>query len=340
MLYPNKISPGDTIGVVSMSSGTAFDYPERFERGISDLEKKGFKVKIGQNARNKKWFTAGTPEERIGDLETMFEDQEVKMIISSIGGHSAQQILENLNYDLIKENPKILVGYSDTTAILNAVSVKTGMVTYLGPAVMPQFGEFGGIDDYSWNYFRLAFMDQPTSYLVTDSEEIVDEHLRWGVEDSRRRKTIRNLGSKIFREGTAEGEIWGGNMGVLLKLAGTEYFPDLDGKILLLEDDEVETPASISGYLTQYRQMGILKRVKAVLIGRFSKKVGFREEIGVDGPRLGDLLDEAFQGIDFTVVYNMNFGHVDPIITLPIGGMGKITASKNGKVIFEIKRGI
>ncbi len=153
MIFPERLQKGDKIGIVSPSSPVAAFCPKRLQRGVGELEKRGFTVKLGKHVLEHYKHTAGTVQQRIEDLHAMFADDEVKAIVCTIGGLNSNQLLEFLDYDLIQKHPKIFMGFSDITALLNAVYAKTGLVTYLGPALLPQFGEYGGTLPYTWGYF-------------------------------------------------------------------------------------------------------------------------------------------------------------------------------------------
>lgn len=315
MTLPKALKKGDTIGIISPSSAVTSFCPLRLQRGVDELKKLGFEVKIGKHATKKFKHTAGTIEERIEDLHTMFSDEDIQAIFCTIGGLNSHQLLDYIDYDLIATNPKIFMGYSDITALLNAITKKTELITYLGPAVLPQFGEFGGILEYSWDFADKILIHPETSVEVTASNEWTDEMLWWDKEDDRPRKTSPNTGMKVLQHGEASGQLWGGNAGTLLLLAGTPYMPNLDGAILCLEEDEDESPGTIDRYFTQLRHIGVYEKISGMLIGRFHSKAGLSPEDNIE-----DIVSTAVRGYDFPIIYDMDFGHTDPMITIPIGG--------------------
>jgi len=151
---PPRLERGDLVGIVSPSSAVAAGVPRRFERGVAELERRGFRVRVGEHARLQTGWTAGTASERAADLHAMFGDPEVRAIVCTIGGYNANQLLELLDYELIAANPTIFVGFSDITALHGAIHARTGLATMLGPALLPQFGELGGVDEYTWQAFE------------------------------------------------------------------------------------------------------------------------------------------------------------------------------------------
>lgn len=313
-IYPSKLVKGDTIGIVSPSSPVAAFCPRRLDRGVKELEMRGFQVTLGRYVSERYKHTAGTVQQRIEDLHEMFMNDEIKAIICTIGGLNSNQLLEHLDYDLIKAHPKIFMGFSDITALLNAIYAKTGLVTFLGPAVLPQFGEFGGTMAYTWEYFEKALL-LGGEVKVEESKEWTDEFTPWDKEDDRQRVMKPNEGIKILKSGKASGTMVGGNIGTFLLLNGTSYMPNLQDVILCIEEDEVETPATIDRFFMQLRHIGVFEKIKGMLIGRFNDKVGFKKEDSLE-----DIVLAATDGYNFPILYDLDFSHTDPMITIPLGG--------------------
>lgn len=314
LIRPRRLIQGDTIGVVSPSSPVAAACPRRLRRGLEELDRRGFRVRLGAQATKKTGHTAGSRADRLHDLHAMVADPEVAAIISTIGGFSSHQLLDELDFDLFRQCPKVLMGYSDITALLVAVHARTGLVTMLGPAVLPQFGEFGGVHPYTWANFERVVMHAEAPGELWPSPEWIHERLRWDQEDDRPRWAVPNPGPRTLRPGRAEGPILAGNAGTLLLLAGTPYWPDMDGVILCLEEDEDESPATIDRMLTQLRHMGVYDRIAGLVLGRFHPQVGFSDE-----DPLESIVLESIRGYTFPVVLDLDFGHTDPMLTLPLG---------------------
>ncbi len=314
IIKPAQLHRGDTIGIVSPSSPVAALCPRRMQRGVEALQQMGFHVMVGKHAQKRTGHTAGSIEQRLEDLHEMFANPQVKAIIATIGGLNSHQLLEELDYQLISRHPKIFMGYSDITSLLAAIHQRTKLVTFMGPAVLPQFGEFGGLLPYTREAFERTLMQRDPIGVLPVSEAWIEEHLRWDQEDNRARATRPNDGMKVLKTGEARGPILAANMGVLLLLAGTPYFPEVEGRILCLEDDESETPGTIDRYLTQIRQMGVFERISGLVIGRFHPRVGFSQE-----DSLPELLLQATRGYHFPIVYDADFGHTDPMTVLPLG---------------------
>ncbi|PZN10566.1 MAG: LD-carboxypeptidase [Bacillota bacterium] len=321
-IRPVRLAPGDVVGVVSPSAPAAAECPRRLRRGIAELGRRGFRVRLGRYATASTGHTAGTIAQRLDDLHAMFRDPEVRAIITTVGGYSSHQLLEDLDYDLIRRHPKLLIGHSDITALHAAIHARTGLVTVLGPAVMPQFGEYGGVHPYTWDMFvRVVMRLQPAGELEP-AREWTPEKLRWDVADDRPRRYIPNPGPRTLSPGVAEGPILAGNAGTLLLLAGTPYWPDVDGVILCLEEDELESPATVDRMLTQLRHMGVFGRIAGLILGRFHPQVGFSPK-----DPLEEIVLRATRGYDIPIAIDFDFGHTDPMFPLPLGVRARLEAA-------------
>ncbi|HEY8346718.1 MAG TPA: LD-carboxypeptidase [Symbiobacteriaceae bacterium] len=208
LIRPPRLQPGDLIGIVSPSSPVAHVVPRRLKRGMAELERLGFRVRLGRHATAKHGHTAGTIADRVADLHEMFADPEVKGIITTIGGYNSNQLLDQLDYDLIAANPKVFMGYSDITALHMGIHVRAGLFTFLGPAVLPQFGEAGGLMPYIRQSFQRTVCTTSPVGELEPSPETVAETLRWDEEDDRPRRTTRNPGPRPLRSGVARGRWW------------------------------------------------------------------------------------------------------------------------------------
>ena len=332
---PARLRPGDTVGVVSLSAPVAAECPRRYQRGLTELERRGFRPRPARHATARHGHTAGTPEQRLSDLHELWRDPDVKAILNTIGGYNCHHLLEDLDYEYIARHPKLFVGYSDITALHVALHARTGLVTVLGPALMPQFGEYGGIHPYTWENLRRVTMEAVPPGELAPSPEWTPEHLRWDVEDDRPRRYVPNPGPRTLRPGRAEGPILAGNAGTLLLLAGTPWWPQVDGVILCLEDDEAEQPATVDRMLTQLRHMGVFARIAGLVLGRFPPQVGFSE----DDP-LEEIILRAVRGYDFPVAVDFDFGHTDPMFTLPLGVRARLEADPKRPRLFLLEAGV
>jgi muramoyltetrapeptide carboxypeptidase len=254
-------------------------------------------------------------ESRITDIHEAFLDPKIKAIIASDGGFNSNQLLNYLNWDLIAHHPKIFCGYSDVTALNHAILKKTGLVTYSGPMVCTLGSDFG--IEYTLNYFRQClFQDGPINVLPATQYNDDD----WETE-TQWLEGFHNKGFWPIHEGEAEGTIIGANLSTLQLLQGTQYFPDLQGSILCLEDDYEYRVEHFDRGLQSLIQQPEFSGVKGLIIGRFEhashapfKKIDF-------------MIKTKRELDDLPVIGNVDFGHTNPKITLPIGGVIKMHAS-------------
>ena len=339
LLKPKSLKIGDTIGLVSPSAPLAGLVPHRTQKGIQALEQLGFKIKVGENALKVTGHTAGTPKERAEDMNSFFKDKDVKAIICFIGGNHSNQILKYLDFNLIKKNTKIFLGYSDATVLHFALYTQSNLTTFYGPAVLTQFAENPKIFSYTEEYFKKALMDNQPIGKIKSSSYWTDEVLDWfKKEDQKRpRKMKRNEDWQWLKKGKAEGPILGGCITSMMHLRGTKYWPDFNGSILFWETPESgddftkgEKVESIDSYLTDLELSGIFKNIKGMIVGRF---FGYSEQEKKEAVKI---IQERTSGYEFPILLNADVGHSDPMVTIPLGVKIKIDSSKN---IFDIKEG-
>ncbi len=293
MVKPKRLNAGDTVGVIAPSSAPI---KEDFDRAIANLESYGFNIKIGKSARARNGFLAGTDKERLDDLHAAFADNDIKAVWCVRGGYGAGRILPEIDYKLIARNPKVLIGYSDITALHLAISQNTGLVTFHGPV-----GTSAPVD-YTKGH-ALGVLMNPSSPYKVERSEFNKAH------ESNLYKT------EIITGGKARGRLTGGNLSLVSALAGTPYgLRDPKGKLLFLEDVG-EQPYRIDRMLTQLRQSIDMKQLAGVALGIFEdcnpKTADTQSLIDVLRDRLGDL------GIP--VIYGLSFGHIREQFTLPYG---------------------
>lgn len=321
-MYPVRLKKGDEIRIIAPSRSMARLSKETIILATKRLEDLGLKVTFGKNVmKSQDIYECGTIEERIADLHAAFSDSNVKGILTVVGGYNINQLLPYIDYNLIKRNPKILCGLSDITALQNAIYAKTGLVTFSG-VHFSNFGMKKGFE-YSEEYFKKMLLDECKEVEVKSSDTYSSDEWYMMQDD---RTFIPNEGMVVINEGEAEGTIIGGNLCTLNLLQGTEYMPDLEGKILFLED----TGNLNSNFLLEFdrnleslMQQKNFSRVKGIVLGRAEEN----SEMNVDKWKMMLATKRGLQGIP--IIINANFGHTTPIITFPIGGVGRIKATKN-----------
>lgn len=326
MIVAQKLKAGDEIRVIAPSRSMDILSSETIQIAKERLESLGFKVTFGKNVmKSRPMYNCASIEDRIEDLHDAFKDKNVKGIFTAIGGYNCNQLLEYIDYDLIKQNPKIFCGFSDITALSNAIYAKTGLITYSG-VHFSSFGMQKGFE-YSMEYFKKMFM-QDKSFKIESSKYWSNDS--W-YKDQGNREFIKNEGMICINKGEAIGRIAGGNLCTFNLLQGTPYMPNLDDCILFIEDDYLvgeELFVEIDRDLQSILHMGY--NIKGILIGRAEKVCKMTNE-------KWELIIKTKKELkDIPVIANCNFGHTTPIFTFPIGGYAKILSSKD-KIKVEIK---
>lgn len=323
-IIPPKLKPGSRIGIVATSSPIDDLGEEVVERGYQRLLDLGLEVVEAPNIRTRTGHTAGSIAARVNAIHGFLKDPDIDGIMAFWGGNQTHQLLEYLDYELFARHPKVIIGYSDFTPLLNTITSRTGLVTYCGPAVI-SFAKPTLFDDTT-SWFRRALFE-PAAPLDFQAAATISTNL-WYEREDQQMIQRPSEGWKTFRPGLARGPLYGGNLGSLLLLAGTPYWPNLEGAILFVEEDESETPESMDRLFTRLRQMGVFAPIDGLVIGRLPDSVAFSERDPFE-----DILATALEGYDIPVLYDVDFGHTDPLLTIPIGMIGELDA---GTGVFRV----
>lgn len=298
MIKPNKLKIGDTIGVVAPSNPIIGENIEELEQAKIIVERSGFKVKYSKNLFSNTNGYSATAKEKAEDINEMFKDKEVKMIWCAKGGENSNSVFEYLDYELIKNNPKIICGYSDITSITNLITAKTGLVTFSGT-----------------NFKTIATDETDYSYKEA-IKRFVDGLLDLGVE-SEEYQTIRN--------GIAEGELIGGNLSLTKNLVCGKYSIDFTDKILFLEELGFESdPALVSNNLYYMKQNGVFDKIKGLWIGNYE------HESNISLEKI--ILDTIGNEYKFPIIKSNNFGHIETKTIIPIGIKASINTEKHREI--------
>ena len=298
MIKPERLKKGDTIGVVAPSAPIVGINIEQLEDARKIVEKDGFKVKYSKNLFLNTNGYSSTAKEKAEDINEMFKDKKVKMIWCAKGGASSNTTFEYLDYELIKNNPKIICGYSDITSLTNIITEKTGLVTFSGT-----------------NFKTIATDETDYSYKEA-IKRFVDGSLAIGKSGEE---------YKVIQEGTAEGELIGGNLYLTRGLVAGKYSIDFTDKILFLEELGLESDAErVSNYLYFMKQNGVFDIIKGLWIGNYEHESGFALEKIVT-----DVLENKYK---FPIIKSNNFGHTETKTVIPIGSKARIDTSKDVKI--------
>jgi muramoyltetrapeptide carboxypeptidase len=285
------------VGLIAPGSSIS---EEGIVKAIRQIESLGLKVKAGKNLRAINGFLAGTDQQRINDLHAMFTDPEIKAVWCVRGGYGCGRLLPLLDYKMIKRNPKVLIGYSDITALTTAITRKTGLVTFHGPVGSSDFTDFTTMHlkaallaGHSW-----APIERPP---VSPEGSVYESY--------------------VIRGGTAEGRLWGGNLSLLAAASGTDYVPPIKGNLLFIEDIG-ENPYKLDRMLTQLRQSWDLSSAAGIILGVFK---GCEADPDDRSLTLRETLTGRFEDLEIPVAYGFPIGHIKDMCTLPVGLRARVS---------------
>lgn len=327
-MIPEKLQPGDEVRVIAPAR-SASDIDEAvLRRAKVSLEAFGLKVTFSKNAFSRNQRGCPTDDEKIEDLHEAFTDNNVKCILAAIGGFNSNQLLNKIDWQIIKNNPKIFAGFSDITVPNHSILAKTGLITYMTPNFYC-FGLSSG-DNYSLKYFqKCLFAGQPSEFTVEPSPVFYD--FPWNYDEKSHREEVANSGPIIVQKGRASGRLLGGNMCSLNLLNGTEYFPQIAGDIVLcLEDDSYDSIfETFERNFQALVQQPYFRQVRAILIGRFQRESRATEDI------IGDIILSKNIDPNIPIITNLDFGHTDPKFTYPVGGWCEVVADDDIRVVIR-----
>jgi muramoyltetrapeptide carboxypeptidase len=308
VIKPTRLHKGDTVGVFSPS--WPVDEREKFDRGIAKLKSLGLNVKIAAHTLGQHYYSAGTREERLDDLHTLWTDPEVRMIVMSQGGNTANQLLDGIDYDLLRRNPKILAGMSDGTALLNAVYARTSLVTYHGPDVIWTFGQ-EMTPQIEKNIVNTFFDARPIE---------LKPNKNWRHDS---RPDLEYAGWRCLREGRVTGRLVGGHIRVLANTVLAGYGPDFKDTILFLEG--TDNVARTHSFITALRLHGVFDSVAGAILGWFDESE--LEEKKISCP-ISEVFLEETEEYDFPVLEIGELGHNVENYVFPIGCNTTIDATE------------
>lgn len=319
-IVPQKLKMGDEIRVIAPATSLKIIGQDCRQIAKERFEKLGLKVSFAKNTNDENFDMMGSSEieKRAEDINEAFKDKNVKAIFTILGGFNSNQILPFIDYDAIKENPKIFCGYSDITALHGAIAKKTGLVTFYGPHYST-IGMLKG-NEYTFEHMEKVLFDGKDE--IEASDEWSDDLWFINQED---RNFIKNEGWWVLQNGEAEGVLAGGNLCTYVLLNGTQYQPKWGENTILAIEDCNYSKADDETFLRQFQslaQRDDFANVKAIVIGRFQKASGITRE------KLEFIIKGIPQLKGLPIVANVDFGHTTPMVTLPLGGKCKLTTNK------------
>ena len=298
MIIPKKLEIGDMIGVVAPSNPIINENIQEIEQAKEMIKKLGFKVKFSKNLFSNKNGYSASAKEKAEDINEMFKDKDLKMVWCAKGGENSNSTFDYLDFKMIKQNPKIICGYSDITSLTNIIAEKTGLVTFSG------------------TNFKTIATDETDYSLKETLKRFLEGSLEFGKNE---------FGYKTIQVCSAEGKLIGGNLSLTRAMVAGKYNIDFSDKILFLEELGFETgPALVSNYLYYMKQNEVFDKIRGIWIGNYTHESGITlEQI------LGDTLGNEFKG---PIIKSENFGHIEQKTVIPIGVMAKIDTSEKEKI--------
>lgn len=297
---PSRLKAGDVVGLVSPAS--APPDPAQIDKAVATLTAMGFQPKLGPHARDRYGYLAGTDKDRAADVNAMFADKDVKAIFAVRGGWGCARILPHLDWTVIRANPKLLIGYSDITALHMAFAKRAGFTTLHAPVGTSPW------NPSSFDSFKRVAMDAGTPTFVNPFPDSA-------LPDA------PSYPTQTIRGGKARGRLWGGNLTVLTAMVGTSWLPSFKGAVLFLEDVE-EAEYRVDRMLTQLAQAGILSEVAGVVFGQCTGCEGK----SLTGFTLTEVLEQHLKPLNVPVYTGAWFGHITDQFTLPEGGLVELDA--------------
>lgn len=339
LIKPARLQPGDKVATISLSWGGAGD-PEilwRYEQGKHRLETVfGLTVVEMPLTLKGSAYVYDRPKERARDLMQAFLDPSIKGIFTCIGGDDSIRMLPYIDFNVIRKNPKILMGYSDTT-VTHMICRKAGISSFYGPAVLPEFAENLQMYVYTKEaIFNTLFHNEPIGN-VPAATYWTSEYLPWLIENKNTARSVQpNDGYEVLQgSGVYRGELIGGCIEVLEMIKGTEIWPELeewDGKILFFETSEdMPLPIAVGHWLRNYGAQGILQRISGLMFGKPYDEA-YKEDYKTV---ILKIVRDELKLYDLPIFFNMNFGHTAPMCVLPYGAEAELDCDAKTFTILE-----
>jgi muramoyltetrapeptide carboxypeptidase LdcA involved in peptidoglycan recycling len=322
-IFPPRLRPGDTVGVISPALGSIGRWPHRWETAQRNLADLGLRTRLASHAGRDDSYVSARAWERADDIHELFLDPAIRAVIASLGGDHSCQLLRHLDFGLIRENPKIFMGYSDVTVLNLALYHGADLVTFNGPSIVADLAEYPALMPYLRDCLVLSLFEGNPFWTYRPSPEWTDEFLDWNqkLDLTRPRRTHPNPGWVVLHPGVAEGHLLGGCIESLEHLRGTPFWPDWHDALFFWElSEQQHPPAWVDAILSDYENMGILSVIRGMMVGR---AYGYSPR---DVQVLYEVISSHTQGLGIPVVAGMDFGHTTPQFPLPIGALARLNA--------------
>ncbi|MBL4830940.1 MAG: LD-carboxypeptidase [Aliivibrio sp.] len=313
LLLPKQLQTGDTIGFFSPSSPATAFAPKRFQRALSFLTDKGFKLQAGKLTGLSDHYRSGSIIERAEELNELIRDPKVRCIISTIGGYNSNSLLPYIDYQALINDPKIIIGYSDVTALLLGIYAQTGLVTFYGPALVASFGELPPFVDETFCSFTQVLTEiSESDFLYQPPKRWTEEYIEWEKQNCA--KTGQMNQWHFDGSGSITGRFIGGNLNTMAGIWGSPYMPEIKFGDILFIEDSLKGIESVERSFAHLKVCGVFDKVSAIVLGKhelFDDKGTHRTPLQV--------LKEVLNGQDMPILSGFDSCHTHPMLTVPIG---------------------
>lgn len=338
LIKPQKLNRGDKVATVSLSWGGAGDEELlwRYKLGKKRLQEQfGLEVVEMPNTLKGSDYLYNHPEKRAEDLMAAFSDKSIKAVFSCIGGNESVRMLPYINFDIIRYNPKIFMGYSDST-VTHFICLKSNLSSIYGPSVLAEFAENIKIFDYTADWLEKILFDPTVIGMITAAEEWTGDRIEWTEDNAHiTKRLLINQGYEFLQgTGTVKGRLIGGCIEVMEMLKSTSLWPSEDkfeDVILFFEtSEEMPEPKYVECWLRNYGTQGILQKSKGMIFGKPYQEKYYNE---YKDSIMKIILELGLN--DLPIIYNMTFGHNEPMVCLPYGAMSEINCINKTFSILE-----
>lgn len=315
------------LGIITPSTPAPALFETRYKRALNMLRSMNIEFKEGAFVTSKNGYVSANAQDRAKDIHQMYSDDEIGLIMATIGGNYSAEILPYLDWNLLAKNPKGIIGYSDITILLMAIGVRAKQIVYYGPTLMTEFAEYPTAPHYSMSAFQKVFKTNdkikisPCNKLYTDGSD-------WALSPQERRLSC-NVFSKTIRSGVTSGVVLGGCIESLERIRGTEYWPNLNNAILLLESSEDNfNELKWRAVITDYNNMHVFENISGLIIGQKKWSV---DEVEL----LSNMLLSITKNKPIPILYGLPFGHISPIATIPMFTTAKLDTDQKSLTFFN-----
>ena len=317
------------VGVFSSSSPVSATVPVRYNREKAYLESKGIKVIDGNLFGRQDHYRSGSIKERAYEFNSLLYNEDVHILMAAIGGNNSNSILPYIDYEYLKQHPKIIIGYSDTTALLLGIYAKTGLVTFYGPALASSFGELPPFVDTTFDYFKSIICDDiQLPYEYTMPTVWTDEFIDWSQQTQSKTEFANNW--ITVNPGVCRGRLIGGNLNTMQGVFGTEYMPEIKQGDILLIEDSLKDAATIERSFSLLKLAGVFDKIGGIILGKHEK---FDDQGSDRKPH--EILSEVLGDCDIPFLAEFDCCHTHPMFTMPIGCCVELDAENRRVSLLE-----